>query len=220
MKVALLGASGLAREAVAVAAAMTEDGNDVEVVGFIDISADPGDRIAGLPVLGDESWFARPGARDVRAVPAMGSPAQRRRAVAGVRRHGGRFATLIHPTVCIGTRVRVGEGCLMLPLTSLTTDIEVGDFVSLNPGCTIGHDARIGSFVNLSPGTRISGGVDVREGADLGAGAVVLPGLRVGRDAVVGAGAVVVRDVADGITVVGVPARPLVRSGASAGTTA
>lgn len=35
------------------------------------------------------------------------------------------------------------------------------------------------------------------------------PGLRIGRWAVVGAGAVVVRDVPDGATVVGIPARAI-----------
>jgi acetyltransferase-like isoleucine patch superfamily enzyme len=53
----------------------------------------------------------------------------------------------------------------------------------------------------------------VRVGDDtlIGAGAVVTPGISIGRDAVIGAGAVVVRDVPDGVTVVGNPARPLER---------
>ena len=49
------------------------------------------------------------------------------------------------------------------------------------------------------------------EGAHVGSGAVVLQGLRVGAGAIVAAGAVVLADVADGATVVGVPARPLPR---------
>ena len=46
--------------------------------------------------------------------------------------------------------------------------------------------------------------------ASLGSGAVVLPGVRIGAGSTVGAGAVVTRDVPDGSTVVGVPARVLV----------
>jgi acetyltransferase EpsM len=57
----------------------------------------------------------------------------------------------------------------------------------------------------------LAGGVVCREGAFVGLGAVVIQGRTVGRHAVVGAGAVVVRDVADGTTVVGNPARPVVR---------
>ncbi|MFN8545794.1 MAG: hypothetical protein U0807_16550 [Candidatus Binatia bacterium] len=51
------------------------------------------------------------------------------------------------------------------------------------------------------------------EGTWIGEGAIVLAD--VGRYAVVGAGAVVVRPVADGVTVVGNPARPVRGSGAS-----
>jgi serine acetyltransferase len=41
-----------------------------------------------------------------------------------------------------------------------------------------------------------------------------LPRIRIGKDAIVGAGAVVISDVPDGVTVVGVPARPITKRGA------
>lgn len=55
--------------------------------------------------------------------------------------------------------------------------------------------------------------VHVRAGASIGSGAVILPGVHIGLRAVVGAGAVVTRDVPDGVTVVGNPARALERGG-------
>ena len=51
----------------------------------------------------------------------------------------------------------------------------------------------------------------VKRRAALGTGAVILPGLTIGSGAVVGAGAVVTRDVPDGPTVVGNPARVMPR---------
>jgi sugar O-acyltransferase (sialic acid O-acetyltransferase NeuD family) len=211
VKLAILGAGGLAREARSVVDDLVAEGADLEVVGFIDVALPVGSELAGLPVLGDESWFATAAARDVRALPAVGEPRIKRRAVAAAQRSGAGFASAIHPSTQIGRNVGFGEGCLVLPACSLTTDITIGSYVSLNPGCTLGHDAVVEDFVNLSPGTRLSGHVRICEGADLGAGAVVLPKLTVGADAVLGAGAVAVRDVAPGITVVGVPARPLER---------
>jgi sugar O-acyltransferase (sialic acid O-acetyltransferase NeuD family) len=211
VKLAILGAGGLAREVRSIVNDLAADGEDLEVVGFIDVAPAPGAELAGLPVLGDESWFTRREARGVRAVPALGAPAIRRRSVAAARAAGARFETVVHPTVSRGRNVRVGIGCILLPCSSLTTDVDVQDFVSINPGCTLGHDVVVEPFVNLSPGTRLSGYVRVSEGADLGAGAIVLPNRTVGAGAVLGAGAVAIRDVAPGVTVVGVPARPLER---------
>lgn len=51
----------------------------------------------------------------------------------------------------------------------------------------------------------------VGTGAMLGIGTVVKPGVRIGAGAVVGAGSVVIRDVPDGVIVIGAPAKPLLR---------
>ena len=57
----------------------------------------------------------------------------------------------------------------------------------------------------------MSGHATVGSGVMVGVGARVLPGVVVGCGAVVGAGAVVIRDVPDFATVVGIPARMLVK---------
>ena len=49
----------------------------------------------------------------------------------------------------------------------------------------------------------------VKRGASIGSNATILAGVTIGENAMVGAGAVVTRDVADGVTVVGVPAHPI-----------
>jgi acetyltransferase-like isoleucine patch superfamily enzyme len=54
----------------------------------------------------------------------------------------------------------------------------------------------------------------IKQGASIGSGAVVMCGVTVGKGAMVGAGAVVTRDVPDGTTVLGVPARIVARKGA------
>jgi acetyltransferase-like isoleucine patch superfamily enzyme len=53
--------------------------------------------------------------------------------------------------------------------------------------------------------------VQVGERAFIGIGACIIQCLQIGAEAVVGAGAVVIRDVAARTTVVGSPARPMIR---------
>jgi serine acetyltransferase len=78
----------------------------------------------------------------------------------------------------------------------------------------VGHDARIGDFTTLTYGVHVSGWVHIGKRVFVGAGAVIINGtedapLTIGDDVVIGAGAVVTKPVVAGLTVVGVPARPL-----------
>jgi len=85
----------------------------------------------------------------------------------------------------------------------------LGDLTFLNANCAIDHDCVLGVAVQISPGVTFPGGVRVRDRAFIGAGAVALPGKYIGIGAVVGAGSVVTKDVPDGVTVAGSPARPI-----------
>ena len=105
--------------------------------------------------------------------------------------------------------VEFGRGVIVCVGAIITVNVTIGDFSQLNFGCTLGHESQIGRGCLINPGANISGGVILEDGVLVGTGAQVLQYLRIGREAIVGAGAVVTRDVPPGITVVGVPARPI-----------
>ena len=74
----------------------------------------------------------------------------------------------------------------------------------------------MGDFTTLAPGVHVSGCVHFGKRVYVGTGAVIINGTRdnpliLGDDAVVGAGACVTKSVPPATTVVGVPAKPLIR---------
>ena len=112
----------------------------------------------------------------------------------------------------------------------LDDGVEVGAFVEikqshLGSGTLVRHlaylgDAEVGEGVNIGA-TAITANFDgqrksrtrIGDRSQIGAGAILVAPVNIGADAVVGANAVVTRDhdVADGQTVVGVPARVIER---------
>lgn len=108
--------------------------------------------------------------------------------------------------------VVIGDGACLSPFVTLTSNIRIGRCFHANLYSYVEHDCVIGDFVTLAPGAKINGNVKIGDHAYIGAGAVIRQGLSVGAAAVVGMGAVVTKNVPPGATVVGNPAKPLVKA--------
>ncbi len=126
-----------------------------------------------------------------------------------LRAAGARLVTLTHPTASVSRFARIGLGSVLMAGASVNVDAEIGEASIVNTGATVDHDNQLGHAVHVSPGAHLAGGVTVSALSWIGIGAVVRQGVRIGHSVTVGAGAVVIGDVADGLTVAGVPAVPL-----------
>lgn len=101
----------------------------------------------------------------------------------------------IHPAATIGDRLFIDHGMgVVIGETSV-----IGDDVLLYHGVTLGGNTM----------RRVKRHPTLEDGVTVGANATLIGDITVGEGATVGAGSVVTEDVPPGVTVAGVPARPV-----------
>lgn len=201
----IIGAGGFGREVLDWAREAEACGRDWSVKGFLDDNPRALDG-GPAPWLGSITGYL-PAPNEV-FVCAIGQVAAKRRCVKEVRRRGGVFTRVIHPTAVVSPTAVLGEGVILCPYSVVTARARLGDFVTVNLHSTVAHDAVVGDWSQLHCHVDVTGGVVIGEGVLVGSHASILPGVKIGPGAVVGAGAVVMRDVPAGTTVFGAPARP------------
>lgn len=206
LKVILFGASGHAK----VVLDLCEKIDSLNVVALYDDNqALAGGQLLGYPIIGGrEQWLAAVKDGTLANVVTIGSNRLRRDIATWILKNGGRLCpALVHPSAQIGRDVVIGDGTVLMAGTVVNCETHIGANVIINTGARVDHDCRIGAGVHVAPGSTVCGGVKIGDFSLIGAGAVICPNLRIGVGAIIGAGAVVVRDVLEGCTVVGVPAR-------------
>ena len=123
------------------------------------------------------------------------------------------FFTFVAPNVSLGKYNSIGEGSIICPNCVVTTNVTVGKCVTVNNSTNIGHDVLIEDFASIMGHVTLTGRAWVGSRAYIGAAATVIPNKNVGAGAIVGAGSVVIRNVPDGVTVFGNPAKPIRHQG-------
>jgi bifunctional UDP-N-acetylglucosamine pyrophosphorylase/glucosamine-1-phosphate N-acetyltransferase len=146
---------------------------------------------------------------------------------------GARVIASFAEAARIGARANVGPFSRVRPGTVIDDDVYVGNFAEIKnsrigSGTHIGHfsytgDATLGRRVNIGAGTvtcnfdgKVKNRTVIGDDASIGSDTMLVAPIKVGARARTGAGAVATADIPPGVTVVGVPARPLERGKAGA----
>lgn len=109
--------------------------------------------------------------------------------------------------VNVGNNVKIGNNCKIQNNVSLYEGVELEDYVFCGPSCVF-TNIKVPKCKNPQRGSEFYQKTLVKEGASIGANATIVCGVTIGKNAFVAAGAVVTKDVPDGATVAGVPAKP------------
>lgn len=104
----------------------------------------------------------------------------------------------------LGPDVYLNSGCVILD----SAPVHLGAGTLLGPRAQLLCADHHRDPVKRRAGIEIARPVTLGENVWIGAGAIVMPGVTIGDGAIVGAGSIVTRDVPNGATVIGVPARP------------
>jgi sugar O-acyltransferase (sialic acid O-acetyltransferase NeuD family) len=138
---------------------------------------------------------------------AIGGNATRRRIALALESAGARLFTVIHPAATVAQTAESDRGAFIAAGVIIAPHARIGTGAIVNHAAVVDHECTVGNWCHIAAGAVLGGAVRVGEACLIGSGAIVLPGISIGEGAIVGAGAVVTRDIAAGVTVVGVPAR-------------
>jgi sugar O-acyltransferase (sialic acid O-acetyltransferase NeuD family) len=165
--------------------------------------------VLGIAVRGPVAELANANCR--RAVLAIGDNATREKLAGQIQKRmkNLEWVAVVHPRAYLHPSVQLGEGSVVFAGAIIQPDTIVGAHAIVNTAASIDHDCVLDDYVHIAPGVRLAGGVQIGRGSFLGIGAVVIPDRNIGQQVTIGAGAVVVRDIADHVTAIGVPATPL-----------
>jgi UDP-perosamine 4-acetyltransferase len=204
----VIGAGGHAR----VVADVIRLSGQFQLHGFLDQSHPEryGREYEGVRILGGDDLLPQLLQRGVRhATVAIGDNRARQRIGQQLIELGFQLPPLVHARATVASSVQLGAGTVVFAGAVINPATRIGEHVIINTGATIDHDCVIGAAAHIAPGVHIAGEVTVGERTLIGVGAAIKPQIRIGRDVTVGVGAAVVDDVANGTTVVGVPARAM-----------
>lgn len=122
---------------------------------------------------------------------------------------GFQLPPIIHPKAWVSPSATLADGVFVGAGAVIQAGAKIGKAALINSNATVEHHCEIGAGAHIGPGAVLAGLAMVGEKSMIGAGAVVRDRVEIGKNVTVGAGAAVVQNIPDGITVGGVPAKPI-----------
>ena len=184
---------------------LLESKKNIEIIGYIDFEKS---EITEIQYLGTDNDFML-NHSDANIVLSMDVPNVRSKLY---RIYENQIIDFIsHCTANISERSIIGKGTLIQANTLISSFVKIGKGCVVNHNASIHHESSIGDFTIVAPRATILGRVTIGKNCYIGAGSIIKQNINIGSNVIIGAGAVVVNDIPDNITVVGNPAKRILK---------
>ncbi len=160
-----------------------------------------------LEYLGSESSLSNEVIQQYDFFASIGNNSIREKVFNTLQNSQASFINAIHASAVVSPSANIGLGVMVSAGAIINALAQIGNSVICNTSCVIEHECLIGDFVHIAPGAVLCGNVTVGTSTFIGANAVIKQGISIGNNCIIGAGAVVVKDVVDGSSVLGNPAK-------------
>ena len=193
MRLIILGAESLGREAADIAAA-----NGYESIEFLDDAPSmKGTRIMDHAVVGGFSDATGLIGDRTEFFVAVGTIGMRASWMTTIRNAGGRLATLVHSRACVSSFATVGPNTMISFGCHIGPNVMMGQGSVLWSSVIISHDCTIGNHCFFGPTVAFGGYTHVGDCSMFGCGAKLRPCITIGSRVVIGIGAAITRSVPD-----------------------
>lgn len=182
---------------------------EYNITGFIDDNqALTGGIINGIKVLGDVEYLLSHIDKNTSIFVPIGSNIVRVNILDRLIDYGFETPSFIHKSNNIHESVKLGRAVYILPGCNLMPHTLIGDYVLVSTGVNIAHHNTIEKGCFFSQGSNIGANINIKENVFCGIACTLMTGINyVGKNSIIGAGAVVIKDVEEGSTMVGNPAK-------------
>ncbi len=203
----ILGAGGMGKTVFSIATGSIGYGTEFDIKGFLDVPNEDWNSEVYPPILCHEDNYEI--CQDDVFVCSIGNVQLRKKICEKIQSRGGQFISLVHKKAELHHNTYIEDGTIIAPLAIIGNDVKLGKSCLVQSFAVIGHDAEVGNYTRLDCHTMIVGGVSIGESCTIHSSAVVNHKVKVRDNATVAACSFVVRNVKEGTTVYGNPAKKI-----------
>lgn len=186
--------------------------SQIEVEGFLNDKANPGDILEGIPVLAKHTSeniirFKEKGFKFIYSLHKTDGEKEFIKFYYDLQLNEDMMATFVHPTAYVAPDVNILPGSVIMPYVMISAHATIGLNTLIMTGATIGHNTILGSFNHVASQAVVGAFIKTGVGANVGLNATVREYLTIGNYSTLGMGAVLTKNIEESEVWAGNPAK-------------